>query len=283
VPYQLDFATFNGGPAVLEAILAGGADLGAIGEAPLPIAASNGVDDLVAVAIKANPGSSGNYYLVAQPGSGIETVADLEGHSVAYPPGTGRHMVAAAILEDAGLGLGDDVEGVELAGSEVAPTFASGAVDAAIVLGYQYYNLGEPPIIEDGEGHNWGINVLVARRDALEDPERAAAIGDYVRRSVAAANWGAAHPEDWARLNYVDELGLTQAQGEALIEEAGFQRYYPITGELVDVFQGIADGLERTGASEGSVDAGELVDDRYDGIVTEQNEADGVDLPPLEQ
>ena len=54
-------------------------------------------------------------------------------------------MIVAAILADAGLSLTDDVQPVELAGSEVAPTFAADAVDAAIVLGYQWYNLGEPP------------------------------------------------------------------------------------------------------------------------------------------
>ena len=94
---------------------------------------------------RANPGSSGNYYLVVHEGSGIETVADLRGKKVAYPPGTGRHMIVAAVLADAGLSLTEDVTPVELAGSEVAPTFAAGAVDAAIVLGYQWYNLGEPP------------------------------------------------------------------------------------------------------------------------------------------
>jgi ABC-type nitrate/sulfonate/bicarbonate transport system substrate-binding protein len=283
VSYQVDFASFNGGPAVLEAILAGGADIGSVGEAPLPIAASNGVDDLVAVAVKANPGSSGNYYLVAQPGSGIESVEDLEGHSVAYPPGTGRHMIVAGILDDHGLSLDGDVDGVEVAGSEVAPTFSSGAVDAAIVLGYQYYNLGEPPIVEDGRGYNWGISVLAVRRDTLDDPDKVAAVGDFVRREVAAANWGAAHPADWVRLNYVDDLGLTQEQGQALVDEAGFQRYYPIDDDLIAAWQTVADGLERTGASEGHVDVRDLVDDRYNDLVTAQNEEDGVELRPLEQ
>ncbi len=35
-PYQATFATFNGGPAVLEALVSGAVDVGYIGEAPFP-------------------------------------------------------------------------------------------------------------------------------------------------------------------------------------------------------------------------------------------------------
>jgi sulfonate transport system substrate-binding protein len=157
-PYTITFAGFNGGPAVLEALIAGAADIGYVGEAPLPIAVAAGVDDLVAVGLIANPGSPGNYFLVTQPGNGINTVAALRGKTVAYPPGTGRHMVLSGILHQHGLSLGSSVTGVQLAGAEVAPTFSSRGVDAAIVLGQQYFRLGEPPVLADGRGHNWGLN-----------------------------------------------------------------------------------------------------------------------------
>ena len=282
-PYAVEFADFNGGPAVIEAVLSGGADVGYIGEAPLPIAAGSGVDDLVAIAARANPGSSGNYYLVAQPDSDISSVEDLAGRKVAYPPGTGRHMIVAAQLDAAGLSLEDDVEGVELAGSEVAPTFASGSVDAAIVLGTQWFNLGEPPVIDDGAGLNWGLALLVVRRDTLEDAGKVAAIGDYVRRSVAASNWSAAHVDEWVQANYVDIEGLTAEQGQYLIDDAGFDYYHPIDEDLQAAFQEVADGLRQTGAIEAEVDVASLIDGRFNDQVTAQNEADGIELPPLEQ
>ena len=282
-PYEVTFADFNGGPAVIEAVMSGGADVGYVGEAPLPIAASNGLDELVAIAARANPGSSGNYYLVAQPGRGIDSVEDLAGHTVAYPPGTGRHMIAAAQIAAAGLTLGEDVEAVELAGSEVAPTFASGAVDAAIVLGSQYYNLGEPPILEDGEGFNWGLNFLIVRRDTLDDEGKVAAIGDYVRRSVAASNWEVAHPDDWIQANYVEREGITAEQGRALVDDAGFDYYYPIDDDLEAAFQEVADGLRETGTIATDVDVAPLVDGRFDAVVDEQNAADDVEPRPLDQ
>jgi sulfonate transport system substrate-binding protein len=151
-PYAVEFADFSGGAAVIEALRSGAADVGSIGEAPVPIAVDSGVTDLVTIGLQANPGTSGGYYLVARPNSGITTIEQLRGKKVAYPPGSGRHMVTAALLKRHGLDLKTDVQPVELAGAEVVPTFAAGAVDAAIVLGNQYYQLGEPPILGDGKG-----------------------------------------------------------------------------------------------------------------------------------
>ena len=181
--------------AVIEALRSGAADVGSIGEAPVPIAVDSGVTDLVTIGLQANPGTSGGYYLVARPNSGITTIEQLRGKRVAYPPGSGRHMITAALLKQHGLDLKTDVQPVELAGTEVVPTFAAGAVEAAIVLGNQYYQLDEPPILGDGTGINTGIQTLIVRRDILDDPVKAAAIGDYVGRAVAANNWKDTHAE----------------------------------------------------------------------------------------
>lgn len=281
LPYELEFADFSGGPAVIEALRSGAADIGAVGEAPIPIAVSNGVTDIVAIALEANPGSSGGYYLAAQPGSGIETVADLKGKKVAYPPGTGRHMIVAGLLAQAGLDPQADIEAVELAGAEVAPTFASGAVDAAILTGVQYYKVGAPPIIGDGTGINTGINTLIVRRETLEDPAKAAAIGDFVGRSVAANNWIGSHPDEWVAAYYVDTQGLSPEDGTALFDHIGTGKYYPIDEKSIALFQTVADGLYETGTIATSVDVGPYIDDRYNDIVDAQNEADGSSPAPL--
>ncbi len=262
-------------------MLAGAADIGDVGEAPVPIAAANGNTNLIVVGLRANPGSSGNYYLITQPGSEIKTVADLRGKKVAYPPGTGRHMIVAAILADNGLSLADDVTPVELAGSEVAPTFAAGAVDAAIVLGYQWYNLGEPPILADGKGYNTGINALIVKKGALDDPVKAAAIGDYVRRAAAADNQVIKDPTEWIKQNYVEQQGLTFEQGKALVDDSGTGAYYPIDAKSTALFQKVADGLLATGGITTAVDISTQLDPRYNDLVTAQNEADGITLPPL--
>lgn len=282
-PYSVEFADFSGGAAVIEALRSGAADIGSIGEAPVPIAVDSGVTDLVTIGLQANPGTSGGYYLVAKPDSGIDSIEDLRGKRVAYPPGSGRHMVTAALLKKHGLDLRTDVQPVELAGAEVVPTFAAGAVEAAIVLGNQYYQLGEPPILGDGTGINTGIQSLIVRKDVLDDPAKAAAIGDYVGRAVAANNWKDTHADEWINAYYVEQQGITYDQGKKLYEEDGVASYYPIDDESTALFQTVADGLHETGTTKTLVDVTPYVDGRYNDIVTAQNELDGVTPKPINQ
>lgn len=282
-PYSVEFADFSGGAAVIEALRSGAADVGSIGEAPVPIAVDSGVTDLVTIGLQANPGTSGGYYLVARPDSGVDTIEDLRGKRVAYPPGSGRHMVTAALLKQHGLDLRTDVQPVELAGAEVVPTFAAGAVEAAIVLGNQYYQLGEPPILGDGKGINTGIQSLIVRKDILGDPAKAAAIGDYVGRAVAANNWKDTHADQWIDEYYVKQQGITFDQGRKLYEEDGIASYYPIDASSTALFQTVADGLFDTGTTKTRVDVAPYVDGRYNDIVTAQNELDGVQPRPIEQ
>jgi sulfonate transport system substrate-binding protein len=280
-PYSVEFADFSGGAAVIEALRSGAADVGSIGEAPVPIAVDSGVTDLVTVGLQANPGTSGGYFLVARPNSGITKIEDLRGKRVAYPPGSGRHMITAALLKQHGLNLKHDVQPVELAGSEVVPTFAAGAVDAAIVLGNQYYQLGEPPILGDGTGINTGIQSVIVRKDILDDPAKVAAIGDYVGRAVAANNWKDSHVDQWIDEYYVKQQGITFDQGKKLYEEDGLAAYYPIDGASTGLFQKVADGLYDTGTTKTHVDIKPYVDGRYNDIVNAQNQLDGVTPKPI--
>ncbi|TFV56944.1 ABC transporter substrate-binding protein [Mycobacterium sp. PS03-16] len=281
-PYAVEFADFSGGAAVIEALRSGAADIGSIGEAPVPIAVDNGVTDLVTVGLQANPGTSGGYYLVARPDSGITSIEQLRGKRVAYPPGSGRHMITAGLLKRHGLDLRTDVQPVELAGAEVVPTFAAGAVDAAIVLGNQYYQLGEPPVLGDGKGINTGIQTLIVRKDILDDPVKAAAIGDYVGRAIAANNWKDNHADEWINAYYVDQQGITHDQGKTLYEEDGLTAYYPIDDQSTALFQQVADGLFESGVTKTRVDITPYVDGRYNAIVTAQNQLDGVTPRPIE-
>jgi sulfonate transport system substrate-binding protein len=278
----VQFADFSGGAAVIESLRSGAADVGSIGEAPVPIAVDSGVTDLVTIGLQANPGTSGGYFLVARPGSGITRIEDLRGKRVAYPPGSGRHMVTAALLKQHGLDLRTDVQPVELAGAEVVPTFAAGAVDAAIVLGNQYYQLGEPPILGDGKGINTGIQTLIVRRDVLDDPVKSAAIGDYVGRAVAANNWTGTHADQWINAYYVKQQGITFEQGKKLYEEDGLAAYYPIDRSSTALFQKVADGLFGTATTKTRVDVAPYVDGRYNDIVAAQNQSDHVTPKPID-
>src|SRR5271166_2056803 len=189
----------------------------------------------------------------------------------------------ACRLHANGLSLESDVNGIRLTGAEVAPTFASGSVDAAIIMANQYFRLGKPPIIADGTGHNWGLNVWLVRKSLFDNTAKTAAIADFVRRAVAFFDWEVAHPDDWVRGSYVKQQGLTFEQGKWVDEVTGGGIYYPIDATLAGVYQQITDRLVATGAVKRKVDIAPYLDGRFNQIIAWQNQTDGIPARKLEQ
>jgi sulfonate transport system substrate-binding protein len=280
-PYDLQFAQFNGGEDVIAALQSGAADIGSVGEAPAILAINSGVDDLAVIAISASPGSQSGYYLVAQPGSGINSVPDLKGKQVAYPGGTGREMVYSAILDKAGLDPHQDVNSVDMSGSEVAPAFASGSVDAAILEGAEYFGVGAPPVLETGHGYTNNMKALIVRRDTLDDQAKLRAIRDFLTRAVQAQNWAAANSEQAIKLNYVQQQNLTQREGRQLQQDLGVQRYYPIDGDVTAAYQDVADQLHDTGVIDQPVDVEPYLETSLNDVVVKQNQKDNVTPKPI--
>lgn len=119
-------ATFPAFAPAAEAMAAGQIDMTS-GSATSLVAALAGSPDLVVFAVEVNDGDT--QAVVAAPGTGITSVADLAGRTVAINEGgTGDYLVRAA-LADAGMTT-DDVTPVHLAPPEAATAFASGQVDA---------------------------------------------------------------------------------------------------------------------------------------------------------
>ena len=87
-PYGVEFADFSGGAAVIEALRSGAADVGSIGEAPVPIAVDSGVTDLVTIGLQAirEPAAATTWW--PNRTAAITTIEDLRGKRVAYPPGS---------------------------------------------------------------------------------------------------------------------------------------------------------------------------------------------------
>ena len=92
------------------------------------------------------------------------------------------------------------------------------------------------------------------RKDVLDDPAKAAAIGDYVGRAIAANNWKDSHADEWINAYYVKQQGITFDQGKKLYDEDGVASYYPIDAASTALFQTVADGLYDTGTTKTHVD-----------------------------
>ena len=113
--------------------------------------------------------------LVGKAGT-VESVADLAGKKIAVPPPGAQVLVLGLLLEEAGLALGTDVEGVPLGYADHVAALASGQVDA--------FMGSEPPCsqaVVDGTGVRLdGVydtalgdlnTALWASSTILEDPE----------------------------------------------------------------------------------------------------------------
>lgn len=119
-------ATFPAFAPAAEAMAAGQIDMTS-GSATSLVAALAGSPDLVVFAVEVNDGDTQG--VVAAPGTGITSVPDLAGRTIAINEGgTGDYLLRAA-LADAGMSV-DDVTPVHLAPPEAATAFASGQVDA---------------------------------------------------------------------------------------------------------------------------------------------------------
>ena len=109
-----------------EALASGHIDVGSSGATGV-LTALAGNPDLVIVAVERNDNDSQG--IVAAAGSGIESIEDLSGRTVAINEGgTGDYLLRKA-LDEHGMSI-DDVDAVNLAPADAATAFSSGQVDA---------------------------------------------------------------------------------------------------------------------------------------------------------
>ncbi|WP_412542516.1 ABC transporter substrate-binding protein [Longispora sp. K20-0274] len=122
LPYRVEFSQFASGPLVNQAIQAGAIDYGSMGDTPAMFAQASGLPvSVVSVSRTDGPG----YTLVARPGSGVRTVADLRGKKVAYSKNTANHGFLLRVLDQRGL-TQKDVSPVDVPLQNVGNVLESG-------------------------------------------------------------------------------------------------------------------------------------------------------------
>lgn len=90
---------------------------------------NEGVDFKV---VLVNDNSAGADALVVQKDSGIQSVADLKGKTVATEVGTLEHMFLLKMLSDNGMTI-DDVSFTNMTINDAGPAFVAGSIDAAVL------------------------------------------------------------------------------------------------------------------------------------------------------
>ncbi|NIK55281.1 ABC transporter substrate-binding protein [Kribbella shirazensis] len=227
VAKYVQFANLSGGPQTTEAFRAHALDLGSVAEIPPIHATWTGLQvKIVASKFRKDPLNHPIYQLGVAPGVSVKTLGDLRGKKIAYSPGQAQGALVLKVLKKAGL-TKDDVKLVELpsTGDVYSNALSAKQVDVAPIGGVQikrylakYGKDGATTIphgIRDDAGHLYVVT------ESLEDPGKAAAIRAYVAAWGVAQDWIDKHPAEWIKGYYVANQGLTEADGQWLVDNAG--------------------------------------------------------------
>ncbi|MGW4643920.1 ABC transporter substrate-binding protein [Sphaerisporangium sp. NPDC004334] len=264
-PYKITWAQFTSGPPLLEAVNAGGVDLGGVGNTPPIFAAAAG--SKIAVVAAEKQSVAGSAVLVPS-GSAITSPAQLKGRRVAVAKGSSAHYHLLAVLKKENLSF-KDITVSYLQPADALAAFTSGRVDAwAIWDPYtSQARLGNAAkVLVDGEGYANGYAFQVAGRAALADQAKAGAIRDYLARLRRAKLWANTHQAEWAKV-WAKETGLplpvtTAAAGNRTTTPV------PIDDTVIASEQEMADAFTAEGLIPGKVAFADYTDRRFNDIVT---------------
>jgi sulfonate transport system substrate-binding protein len=125
---KAEMTMFSFGPAVNEALISGAIDVGFIGDMPSVSLAAAGAPTTVIARQSSFRGS-----IIASTKSGIRTLAELKGKSLYGPTGSSIYLAALAMLDQAKLKPGTDVQVVNMGFAELADALKAGRIDALFV------------------------------------------------------------------------------------------------------------------------------------------------------
>ncbi|MCM1157996.1 MAG: aliphatic sulfonate ABC transporter substrate-binding protein [Bacteroidales bacterium] len=172
---QVKWTAFNAGPAEVEALFAGDIDIGYIGPVPAVSANAKSNGDVVIL----SSATKGGAVLITGKDSGIKSVADLSGKTVAIPQiGNTQHLCLLQLLADNGLKPttdGGDVTVSAVANADVANTMERGDIDAALVpepWGATLLEQGAELMLDYDEIYmdgKYDVAVVVVRKEFMEE------------------------------------------------------------------------------------------------------------------
>ncbi len=218
--YQVVFDQFTDGPHMNAAFSAGRIDAGFMGDTPVLFA--NAAKSGIAVLVAGTAASGASVYtLLAAPGSGIRSVADLKGKRVGFTRHTALEGWVIKLLQTEGLSE-KDVRPVDLPILALVGALSSGQVDAVVGTppGAQAYIDQHPQSVVRTPPTPVHF-VIVGRTAPLAERDKATALLDLAGRLARAARWAQTHKEAFVKAYFVDTLKLPSALGDQLFNLSG--------------------------------------------------------------
>ncbi|MFD0448546.1 hypothetical protein ACFQ10_49205 [Streptomyces indonesiensis] len=110
--------------------------------------------------------------------------------------------------------------------------------------------------------------------DAVSDPQKAAAIREFIRFWARSEVWVDRHPKQWIDGYYVKDQGLTHADGEYLVKQNGHPDIPADWTAAIARQQKTVDLLAKE-TGQKKFDAGILFDRRYESVAADAVAAAG--------
>ncbi|MDR2889755.1 MAG: aliphatic sulfonate ABC transporter substrate-binding protein [Lachnospiraceae bacterium] len=184
--HEVEWVSFNAGPAEVEAIFAGEIDMGYIGPIPAISANVQSQGDVQIIAGAADAGA----VLAVRSDAGIDNAGDLDGKTVAIPQlGNTQHLSLLNLLTENGLQVSDkggSVKVVAAANADIVNLMQQGNIDAALVpepWGTILEEQVDAEILLDYDevwlDGNYPVAVVIANKDFLE--ENAEVVEEFLR------------------------------------------------------------------------------------------------------
>ena len=187
--YKVDWTDFVGGPPVIAAETGGSVDLGDMAETPTIFAQSAGDPVKVVAATQgANPKVS-PYDIVVPTNSPIKTAAQLKGQTVAVQEGTVEQYFLVQYLAKNHIPY-TAVHLSNLPVTSASTAVTNGQVAAAVIsqpLTALDQATGKVRVLATGAGYLQVLGYLTASNAALANPQKAAALQDFIKRFYKAS------------------------------------------------------------------------------------------------
>jgi len=266
-PPGFTHAQFASGVQIAEAINARAIDAGGMSEIP-PIFLAGSPSNLVRL-VAVLQGDVNNQVVLTPKGSAIRSLSDLKGKTIGYVRATTSHYILLRLLKEAGL-TWSDIKPAALSPQDGLAAFQRGGLDAWVIYGVivQQARAAGAQILTTGLGRLSGNYVVAASSEALEDPARRDALGDYLRRYRTVLNWINADDERWAKARS-DATGVPIAyyREEAKARSAR-PALVPVNAAAIASQQQVADVFAEAGVLSRKVDVRPLWDPRLNAIVS---------------
>ena len=187
-PYKVNWSEFVGGPPIIAAETGGSVDLGDMAETPTIFAQAAGDPVKVVAVTKGADPTVSPFAIVVPKGSSITKVSQLRGKTIAVQEGTVEQYVLIRILKKAGMPYGSvTVDNLPVTSASTAVT--NGKVDAAVLsqpLTALDIQAGKATQLVSAAGYTQDFGYLTASQSALNNPQKAAALADFINRFYKA-------------------------------------------------------------------------------------------------